>query len=73
MVIIAVITSNLGLANAPGNVFLAHQESGLPKDSVVNVLQLLTIDKSLLTQRVGLLPPEIMAEGDKGMRLVTGL
>ena len=71
--IVAVVTSNLGLAEVPGNVFLSIDESGLPKDSVVNVSQILTIDKALFTERVGLLPPETMAAVDGGLRLALGL
>ena len=71
--IVAVVTSNLGLAEVPGNVFLSIEGSGLPKDSVVNVSQILTIDKALFTERVGLLPPETMAAIDGGLRLALGL
>jgi mRNA interferase MazF len=68
--IIAVITFNLRLADAPGNIFLASQESGLPRDSVINVSQILTIDKSLLTERVGSLSGNLQADVDEGLRLV---
>jgi mRNA interferase MazF len=50
------LTSNLRWANAPGNVALSARLTGLPKDSVANVSQLVTLDKSLLTERVGKLP-----------------
>ena len=50
-VIVAVITSNLRLALAPGNVALSKKASGLPKKSVVNVSQIITIDKSLLKEK----------------------
>ena len=50
------LTSNLRWADAPGNVPLTSKASGLPKDSVANVSQLITLDKSLLTERVGKLP-----------------
>jgi mRNA interferase MazF len=50
------LTSNLKWALAPGNVRLSGRMTGLPKDSVANVLQLLTLDKELLTKRVGRLP-----------------
>ena len=72
-VIVAVLTSNLGLAAAPGNVFLDKRDFGLPKDSVVNVSQILTIDKSFLSERVGRLTPEMLALIDDGLRLVIGL
>jgi mRNA interferase MazF len=50
------LTSNLKWALAPGNVRLAARTTGLPRDSVANVSQLLTLDKELLTKRVGRLP-----------------
>ena len=50
------LTSNLKWALAPGNVHLAARLTGLPRDSVANVSQVVTIDKDLLTERVGKLP-----------------
>ena len=50
------LTTNLTWADAPGNVLLASDLTGLPKDSVANVSQLVTLDKSLLTERVGKIP-----------------
>jgi mRNA interferase MazF len=47
------LTSNLRLAAAPGNVILAAARTGLPKDSVANVSQILSIDRRLLTDRTG--------------------
>ncbi|MGH7324618.1 MAG: type II toxin-antitoxin system PemK/MazF family toxin [Candidatus Rokuibacteriota bacterium] len=47
------LTSNLRWAEAPGNVPLDAKLTGLPKDSVANVSQLVTLDKSSLTERVG--------------------
>lgn len=72
-VIVAVVTSNLALAQAPGNVRLAKSESGLGKPSVINVAQLITLDRSLLTERVRMLPATGMARLDEGLRLVLGL
>jgi mRNA interferase MazF len=72
-VIVAVVTSNLALAEAPGNVRLAKAEAGLPKPSVVNVSQVLTIDRELLTLRVRALPNRAMQCVDEGLRLVLGL
>ena len=72
-VIVAVITSNLGLADAPGNVRVSKIESGLSKPSVVNVSQMLTVDRELLTHRVKMLPGQIIARMDDGMRLVLAL
>jgi mRNA interferase MazF len=47
------LTSNLDWADAPGNVLLSAHMTGLPKDSVANVSQVITIDKSDLDERVG--------------------
>lgn len=72
-VICAVLTSNLRLAAAPGNVLVSRRESGLPKDSVVNVSQIVTIDLSVLTERVGRLPARVRERIDDGLRLVLEL
>lgn len=50
------LTSNLKWANAPGNLLLHARVTGLPKDSVANVSQILALDKSLLKERVNRLP-----------------
>ena len=71
--ICAVITSNLRLGDAPGNVRLTRRASGLAKDSVINVSQLVTIDKSLLTERVGRIPADTMRNVEAGVRLVLAL
>ena len=72
-VIVAVITSNLALAAAPGNVRIAKAESGLPKPSVVNVSQLLTVDKALLSARVKALPAASMQSVELGLKLVLAI
>ncbi len=72
-VIVAVVTSNLALAAAPGNVRIGKSESGLPKASVVNVSQLLTIDKALLGKRIKALPASVMQTVDSGLKLVLAL
>ena len=69
----AVITSNTGLAAMPGNVFLPATSSGLPKDSVVNVTALVTLDKTDLDAETGLLPPALMSDVDRGLRRILGL
>ncbi|MGH8130431.1 MAG: type II toxin-antitoxin system PemK/MazF family toxin [Steroidobacteraceae bacterium] len=71
--IVAVVTSNLALADAPANVRTGKVESGLDKPSVVNVSQILTIDKALLTHRVRQLSAATMARVDNGLRLVLDL
>jgi mRNA interferase MazF len=72
-VLVAVITSNLSLANAPGNVRVSKTDSGLSKPSVVNVSQVLTVDKSVLTKKAKALPGKILARIDEGLQLVYGL
>jgi len=69
----AVITSSTGLAAMPGNVFVPATSSGLPKDSVVNVTALVTLDKTDLDDEVGQLPPTLMSDVDRGLRRVLGL
>ena len=72
-VIVAVITSNTRLAEAPGNLALTPEESGLPRESVVNVSKLLTLDKRYLTEQVSTLPSEQISEMNEGLRLVLSL
>lgn len=72
-VIAAVITSNVALASAPGNVLLRSLCSGLPKESVVNISQLITIDKRFLTEKVARIDSRIMSQVDEGLRLVLSL
>ena len=69
----AVITSNTGLATMPGNVFVPAIASGLPRDSVVNVTALITVDKTDLEPAVGRLPAFLLHEVDRGLRRVLGL
>lgn len=72
-VVVVVITSNIALAAAPGNLLLKSRVSGLPKDSVVNVSQIITVDKLFLTDQVKTLDPRIFGEVEDGLRLVLGL
>ena len=72
-VIVAAITSNQRLAAAPGNVALPPGTAGLTVSSVVNVSQVLTIDRALLGPRIGRLGRECLVEVDRGLRLVLGL
>lgn len=72
-VIAAVITSNIRLADAPGNVILSKKESGLPKKSVVNVSQLITVDKSFFTEKTGNIGTLKLKEVEAGIRLVLSL
>ena len=72
-VIAAVITSNLRLADAPGNVRLPAKRAGLSRASVVNVSQLVTVDKSFLGERAGRLSARTLADVEAGMRRVLAL
>ena len=69
----AAVTSNTQLAFAPGNVFLRRREAGLPRDSVINVSQLLTLDKATLTERIGRLSTRRLQELDVGLRVALAL
>lgn len=69
----AVITSNTGLAAMPGNVFLPASATGLPRDSVINVTALVTLNKTDLIDRIGEIPPSLMHEVDRGLRRVLDL
>jgi mRNA interferase MazF len=71
--IVATISSNLKLADAPGNVLLPARSAGLARDSVVNVSQLLTLDRSFLTEHAGALPPRYQRSVDEGLRTVLQL
>ena len=68
-----VVTSNLRLLDAPGNVSLPAAQSGLPHDSVANVSQVITIDKAELSDPVGALSPATMEHIDNGLVLALGL
>lgn len=72
-VIAAVLTTNLRLAKAPGNVLVTTDDTGLPQDSVVNVSQVITVDKSFLIEQVGQVDVGVMLLVDEGLRLVLGL
>jgi len=71
--ICAAITSNMRLADAPGNVRVTRRVSGLPHDSVVNVSQLITLDKQMLTENVGRLPAQSLRDVEAGIKLVLAL
>lgn len=72
-VVAAMLTSNLRLKAAPGNVFLEKRSTKLPKDSVANVSQVVTLDKSFLTKRISRLSTNKMKHVDDGLRLVLNL
>lgn len=69
-VIVVIITSNVRLAAAPGNVLLPSQATGLPKDSVANISQILTVDKTFLIECVRTIPEYLQEEIDEGLRAI---
>lgn len=66
------LTSNLKWGQAPGNVLLKRRETGLPKDSVANISQPVTLDRSDLTERVGHLPDAKLALVLAGLDIMLG-
>jgi mRNA interferase MazF len=72
-VVCAVISANLRLAHAPGNVFLSQSASGLAKESVANVAQLVTVKRKYLSKPVGVLGGRLLREVDEGLRLVVAV
>jgi mRNA interferase MazF len=72
-VTIAVITSNVRLAALPGNVAVPADASQLGTDSVVNVTQIATVDRTALEERIGALPAWLMAQVDSGLRRALAL
>ena len=72
-VVAVVLTSNLRLVEAPGNVLVPAKASGLPRDSVVNVSQIVTLDRDYLTEPAGKLRGQLMKSIDNGLRLVLSL
>ena len=72
-VTVVVVTSTTQLAALPGNVGVASDVSGLPKDSVVNVTQFATVDRGALGERIGALPDWLMTQVDAGLQRALGL
>ena len=70
-VVVVALSSNL--AQAPGNVLLSRRATGLAKDCVANVSQVITVDKSFLTEQVGMLPVYLLGQVEDGLRLVMEL
>jgi mRNA interferase MazF len=71
--VVAAITSNLRLGEMPGNVRLRKGEAGLPQPSVVNVSQLRTVDRSRLSERIGAVGDDRLAQILRGLALVLGI
>jgi mRNA interferase MazF len=72
-VIVVVLTSTTRLAALPGNVAVSGELSGLPKDSVVNLTQVATLDRGALERRCGQLPMWLMTQVDHGLRRALAL
>jgi mRNA interferase MazF len=71
-VVVVPLTSNLRWAAGPGNVVLAAERTGLPKDSVANVSQIIAVDRSVLSERVGRVPEAQVSLVLAGIDLVLG-
>jgi mRNA interferase MazF len=71
-VVCVALTSNLRWANAPGNVLLTSDVTGLPRDSVANVSQIVTLDRTALIERAGALPQPSLALVLAGVEIVLG-
>jgi mRNA interferase MazF len=71
-IVVASLTTNLRLAAAPGNVTCRPRGTGLTEPSVINLSQLSTLDRALLIERIGSVPPSLMRDVDDGLRLVLG-
>lgn len=71
--VVAAISSNPALAQAPGNVLLPARSAGLPRESVVNVSQILTLDRTFLTEHAGTLSSQLQRSVDHGLRTVLHL
>jgi mRNA interferase MazF len=67
------ITSNLRLANAPANILLEKSVSGLERQSVINFSQMITLDKSRLTEQVSMLPKSFLARVEASLKLLFAL
>ena len=69
-IIAVVLTANLKLVDAPGNVLVPAKASGLPKDAVANVSQVVTLDKDVLADLAGRLKGSLLSDVSAGLRLV---
>lgn len=72
-VIAVVLMTNVRLIDAPGNVLLPAKATGLPKDSVANVSQVITVDRDFLLERAGRIRGQLLQDVDTGLRLVLAL
>ena len=72
-VIAVLLTSNLRLVDAPGNVLVPAKTAGLPRDSVANVSQVITIDRDFLSEPAGRVRGQLLRDVEHGLRLVLAL
>jgi len=72
-VIAVVLSTNARLVDAPGNVLLPAKATGLPKDSVANVSQVITVDRDFLMELAGRVRGQFLKDVENGLRLVLGL
>ena len=72
-VTVVALTGNVRLVDAPGNVLIPAQSSGLPRDSVANVTQVLTVNRDLLTERVHGVLASIVTQVNEGLRFALDL
>jgi mRNA interferase MazF len=72
-VVAVVLTANLRLVDAPGNVLMPAKASGLPRDSIANVSQIVTLDKEFLTELAGRIKGQLLSDLESGLRLVLSL
>lgn len=67
------LTTNLALAELPGNVLVSALEAGLAEDSVVNITQIVTLDRQMLETRIGKLSDDLLRRVEDGLRLIQEL
>jgi mRNA interferase MazF len=72
-VVAVVLTSNLRLIDAPGNVLVPAKTAGLPKDSIANVSQIITVDRDFLAEPAGRIRGQLLKDVENGLRLVLAL
>lgn len=72
-VIAVALMTNVRLVEAPGNVLVPAKAAGLPKDSVANVSQVITVDRDFLLERAGRIRGQLLKDIENGLRLILGL
>jgi mRNA interferase MazF len=72
-VIAVALSANVRLLDAPGNVLLPAKATGLRRDSVANVSQIITVDRDFLMESAGRVRGQFLKDVENGLRLVLGL